>query len=265
MLAFETIGTPTTYTGFDLELMSSFPEGVDHDTLFDSDLQVAAAALCKDDRASVFCKGDYSPIDESTVEKICQSMDRLRSRGEYVVTWNGAAFDFRVLATVAPSLKSRLATHMLDHIDLMLIVVATRGHLLGLQAAAAGAGLSKKLNVKLKSGAQAPINGHLTPDLWKAGEVDAVIDYLVQDCEITSRLAAHVYKTKAIRWLSKSNRDMTAKLRSYDDDSRLPTVRELYKDKRRHKINTSWMTDPPSLDKMIAWALDEPVNQASLL
>ncbi len=252
------------YVGFDLELMSSFPDGVDHDTLFFGDLRVSAAALSFDGMASVFCKQDYVGINESTVEKIVDMMDRFKKAGHMITTWNGAAFDFRVLAHVAPSLKDRLAAHMLDHVDLMMIVIATRGHLLSLQAAAIGAGLSKMTHVKLKSGAVVKIDGHLAVDLWNRGEIAAVIDYLTHNCEVTSRLAKHIHKVQAIRWLSKSHRDMTIELPAYEHD-RLPTVGELRNDKRRHKVNTSWMTDPPDFDKMIEWATGKKAKQSKLL
>ncbi len=69
-----------------------------------------------------------------------------------IVTWNGTAFDFQVLA-IESGMIDECAELALNHCDLMLQVTFQKGYYLSLNAAAIGMGLPGKTHeVKLNNG-----------------------------------------------------------------------------------------------------------------
>ncbi len=165
-------------------------------------------------------------------------------QGHVLVTWNGLAFDFAVLAEESGLVEecTRLA---LDHVDLMFMVVAHRGHYLALDTAADGMGLVGKLKeVKLRDGSIVEeMNGAQAPALWQAGEYDAVLEYLGEDLRVTLDIAAMVQACGFVRWWSRSGRKQIV-------NTSLLTVRECLE---IPLPNNSWMTNPPSRMEMMGW------------
>lgn len=123
--------------------------------------------------------------------------------GYTIVGWNSTNFDFDVLAEESGMYKE-CAELALNSIDLMFIVVTLRGHYLGLDKAAKGANIQGKLHeVTLTDGTKlTDMSGGKAPGLWKAGEYQAVLDYLADDARSTLELAQWIEKHKMIRWIS---------------------------------------------------------------
>jgi hypothetical protein len=136
----------------------------------------------------------------------------------------------------------------LNHIDMMLLVTFAKGWYLGLQKALEGPGLAGKLKtVELKDGTQiVDMAGAKAPQMWAAGEYDAVLAYLEQDVLQPLELAGDIAKTGSIRWLSNNGRPQTV-------NTDLKTVIECFS---IPEPDTSWMSDPPTRDQFVSWIPD---------
>ena len=175
-------------------------------------------------------------------------MDRLQelvSAGYTLVTWNGASFDFFVLAQESGRTEEcgQLA---LGHADLMVMVTFNKGYYLGLDKALAGAGLQGKVkNVTLRDGTiLSNISSAQAPALWKAGEHEAVLAYLKGDVVQLLALAKVVERTRTIRWRSNRGKPQSVHL------NKLMTVSESF---HIPAPDTSWMSNPPSRSSFVNW------------
>lgn len=186
-------------------------------------------------------------LNQQQSKKIVTDLITMTDTFDYkIVTWNGLNFDFDVLAEES-GMYEECAELALNHIDLMLITVTLRGHFLGLDKAAKGANIQGKLKqVKLKDGTPLEnMSGGKAPGLWKAGEYQAVLDYLAEDVRVTLELAQWIEQNKMIRWTS---------YRGYEQFFHVPklyTVRECLELSR----NTipEWVTNPIELKSMMEW------------
>jgi len=165
--------------------------------------------------------------------------------GWQIVTWNGLSFDFNVLAEESGMYKE-CAELALNSIDLMFIVVTLRGHFLGLDKAAKGAGIQGKLHdVTLSNGTKlTDMSGGKAPGLWKAGEYKAVLDYLGDDVRSTLELAEWIRDNKMIRWISEKGYEQKI------------TVPKLYTVKECLELNPvlpEWVTNPVDRKSMMEW------------
>ncbi len=168
--------------------------------------------------------------------------------GYTFLTWNGAAFDFRVLAQCS-GMKEACAQLAMSHVDLMLLVTFRKGYRLSLQAALEGARLEGKLkNVTLSTGETIDdMSGLKAIELWQAREYDAVLDYLEDDVLQPLALARNIDSRKVISWTSRAGRHQLVTV------PRLTTVEETFK---LPKPYTGWMTDPPTRESFVAWMKD---------
>jgi len=92
------------------------------------------------------------------------------------------------------------------------------------------------------------MDGAKAPQLWRAGEREAVLLYLDGDVEQTLQLAQRLRDNSHVTWTSNRGRLQHV-------DIPLLTVEQVY----AHgypKIDTSWMTNPPTRDQFVAWMPD---------
>ncbi len=131
------------------------------------------------------------------------------ARGYTILTWNGAAFDFAVLAEES-AMYNECARLAMGHIDMMQMVVHKLYYYLGLDKAMIGAGLPSKLHrVTLNDGTiLEDMSGAKAPELWAAGERDAVRAYITQDVIGPLALARQIDKSGVIRWTSNRGKPM---------------------------------------------------------
>jgi len=229
---------------FDIEIASVVPETVrDWSKVKGVGISCAAVALSDAHDVQIW---DSKPrfAKRKSVDLVKRLME-LRDQGYMLVTWNGCSFDFRVLAEES-GLIQQCGQLALNHVDLMLMVTFTKGWYLSLQAALEGAGLSGKLKtVQLSDGSKIhDMDGSKAPDLWAAGEYEAVIAYLKQDVVQLLELAQSVNRRGRINWTSRSGNPQQIRF------SKLLTVTESFD---IPEPDTSWMSDPPTREQFIDW------------
>jgi len=229
---------------FDIEIASVVPENVpDWSKVQGLGISCAAIALTDTDEVQVW---DDKPrfAKQKSVDLVKRLME-LRDQGYMLITWNGCSFDFRVLAEES-GLSQQCGQLALNHVDMMLMVTFTKGWYLSLQAALKGADLSGKLmTVQLSDGSEIhDMEGSKAPELWAAGEYEAVIAYLKEDVVQLLKLAQSADRRGRINWTSRSGNPQQVRF------SKLMTVTECFS---IPEPDTSWMSDPPTREQFVEW------------
>lgn len=229
---------------FDLEIASILPDaGEDWSRMRGLGMSCAAIALEDGDGVQIW-QGRPRFTTQQSVDLVRILMG-FHDQGYTLVTWNGCGFDFRVLAEESGMAQEcgRLA---LDHVDLMLMVTFTKGWYLSLEAALRGAGLAGKLKtVRLADGTEIQdMDGSKAPELWAAGEYEAVLAYLEQDVRQLLQLAQLSRRRGKIQWTSRRGNPQEVRF------PRLLTVSDCFD---LPEPDTSWMTDPPAREQFISW------------
>jgi|SRR5581483_8082344 hypothetical protein len=232
------------FAAFDLEIAREFPDNGNWRDAAPLGITCAALAL-SDEPAPRFFYAAPQLSREACVELV-RELQRVAADGYTLVTWNGTAFDFAVLAQES-DMARECAELALAHVDLMLLVTFRRGHFLGLQKALEGAGISgKKQEVILNDGTRLyEMSGKRAPELWRRGEYDAVLSYLREDVMPLLELARLVEASKQMRWTSGKGNLQTLRV------EKLYSVRECF---AFPLPDTSWMKmDPPQRAKLVEW------------
>jgi len=232
---------------FDLETAKILPPGV-NDLKAHAPLGISCAGIALSDADDVEV---WSGSPQMTVDQCRSLVGRLRNfvnEGYTIVTWNGASFDFFVLAHES-GMVEECGFLALGHVDLMVTVTFSKGYFLGLDKALAGAGLEGKVkNVRLTDGSVlTDMGGAQAPVLWKAGEQDAVIEYLKGDVAQLLALATAVEETRTIRWNSNRGKPQSVRIKQQH------TVRDCF---QIPEPDTSWMSSPPLRGSFVDWIPD---------
>jgi uncharacterized protein YjbI with pentapeptide repeats len=231
---------------FDLETAKVLPEGT-------TDLQAyhplgiaCAATLDETGRLQLWHGKDSlgKPTARMTKAEAGSLLNFLREQqasGRYVVTWNGAAFDFHVLGEEADSLddSAQLAR---NHADLMFAFVGVKGYRLALKTAAEACG-SHKGSAGIESGGE-------VPKLWAKGEYARCLEYVKQDVQAIAHVTRHLLTNKGFVWRSQrgnsQNFGLPPQVRGLSD----MTVAKVL---GWPKPDTSWMSDAPRREDFLAW------------
>lgn len=235
---------------FDLEINKPIPEGTDDwKTLMPLGISCASIAWRDDESGDrgiqTYYSPDTSPLSAPGLSDIVDRLGNLMDLGYDLVGFNSCGFDMHILAQESNNYKMCVDIAQ-NHIDMMLMVVAFRGHRLSLEKMARGAGLEgKQKRVQLNSGLwMENMNGAVVPLMWQDGEFDAVLDYQEQDALLTLNLARHIAKTKTIRWIAGSGNE------NIIDVPGLMTVEEC----SMHRENfPAWKTDPDLVVNYTKW------------
>lgn len=232
----------TKLASFDLEIAKDIPQGTE-DWRDVAPLGISCAGIYLDGQPEIWSGVPQMSVNEA--RDFVYRLQELQDSGYTIVTWNGCAFDFAVLAEES-GLVLECAKLAINHVDMMLLVTFQKGHYLGLDKACLGAGLVGKTHeVELKSGVKiTEMSGGLAPELWRAGETEAVETYLKGDVEQTHDLAVSIVETKAIRWVSNRGRYQ------YVHVPKFYTVKECFD---IPEPDTSWMTNPPTREQFVQW------------
>jgi hypothetical protein len=229
---------------FDIEICDELTPSPDGSVPAYPRLSCAALAIQDTPEAEPCLEYFTSSANENamTNEQVLGLLDTMLhlARHDYkFLTWNGVAFDMRLIAhfsgdQFAPDVY-RLAWQ--DHIDMMLLVTFQTGYRLGLDAALLGAGLESKLHqVTLTTGEViTDMSGARAPALWCAGERQAVLDYLAVDVIQPLKLARRIEAERCLRWTSKKGRAMFI-------NTDLLTVKDAYH--TLPQMDCSWLPDP---------------------
>lgn len=232
------------FAAFDLEIAKEFPDGGHWKDAAPLGITCAALAL-SDGHEPRYFQGTPQMTRSACVELV-HELERVVRDGYTLVTWNGTAFDFAVLAQES-DLPRACAELALGHVDLMVIVTFKRGHRLALQKALLGAGLKgKQKEVVLNDGSRLyEMTGARAPQLWASGEYDAVLSYLREDVMPLLELTELVYATKQMRWTSNKGNFVALAVQ------KLWNVRECFE---FPLPDTAWMTtEPPQREEFIEW------------
>ena len=231
---------------FDIEIAKDLGDNIDN-WIDHVPLGITCGAVAFSDQPEI--KYWQAPEQLGKEESIAMVRDlqSIVGEGYSLLTWNGAGFDFQVLAHES-GMFEECGELALNHIDMMLLVTFDKGWYLSLQTALEGPGLAGKLKtVKLKDGTLiTDMAGAQAPKLWAAGEYEAVLAYLKQDVLQPLELAENIEKTGSIRWTSNNGRPQTVK-------TELKTVRECF---AIPEPDTSWMKDPPQREQFVSWIPD---------
>jgi hypothetical protein len=228
---------------YDIEIAKEIPDGV-RDWRRLGSLGITCAAAVGDEVPFRLWQ-DRPRMAHQACQQMVLDLLQMVSGGHTLVTWNGCAFDFAVLAQES-GMVAECAELALGHVDLMLMVTFSQGFFLGLQKALLGAGLEGKRQVVTLSDGRLleGMQGALAPQLWADGEYEAVLTYLRADVENTLALAHAVERERAIRWTSNRGYPQSAPF------DRLLTVRECFD---LPQPDTSWMSSPPRRGQFVSW------------
>jgi hypothetical protein len=155
--------------------------------------------------------------------------------GQTIVTWNGAGFDFRVLAQ-ASGMVGVCTELAWGHLDLMFWFHCANGYSVGLDRAAQAVG----------SGKTQGMDGQEAARLWAAGEYERVLEYAAQDVRALAAIYEGTQRSNALRWINSRGRlSRTA--------GPLLAVRDAYE---LPLPDTSWMRRAPwPREKFVGWML----------
>ena len=171
---------------------------------------------------------------EESAELVRYLSDRV-AEGYAIVTWNGLAFDFDILAEES-GMNAECKKLALEQVDMMFHIFCVKGFPIGLDNAARGSGVQGK---------PAGMSGIKAPLLWQRGEYQAVLDYVTQDVRTTMELAALCEQRKKLRWITQKGTRSECPLgvgwMTVAQAMAMPTP------------DTSWMTKPMQRSHFTAW------------
>lgn len=216
-------------------------------------VSVAAAAYMlpypidgKENGQVMFWEGE--PREEMTLDtanKMMNSLMEWQSKGHNIVAWNGLNFDFRVMAALTGNVERETQIAM-NSIDPMFYMVCYKGHRLGLDATCQGMNIQGKLHeVTLNDGSIiTEMDGSKAPQMWEAGETEAVKAYLADDVLSLARLSNKLQQKQQLIWITKKGKH-----------SRVPYPEHFTVEECAvfDEPDTSWMTDPPLREEYYDW------------
>ncbi len=232
---------------FDIEIAKDLPENFDKWEDF-APLGITCAAVALSDSEEIQCWSGIPQLNKEECIALVRDLQKLVQRGYSLLAWNGAGFDFHVLAQES-GLFEECGELALNHIDMMLLVTFQKGWYLSLQKALMGAGLEGKLkSVTLSDGTELQdMHGAKAPRLWAEGEQKAVLEYLKKDVAQPLKLADDIQRTGSIRWTSNNGKPQRVKV------NKLRTVLECFE---IPEPDVSWMTSPPTREQFVSWIPD---------
>lgn len=186
-------------------------------------------------------EGMYAPqLSRSEAATLVNTLAEHWHAGDIIVTWNGTGFDWPILAQESGLFDDcvSLAMHSIDPAFLML---CTKGFMIGLDAAAKGAGLSGKLE---------GLSGAMAPILWKRSldEQRKVLKYVAQDARITGQAYMKAIEQGYLTWTATSGKKNVWQIPTQGE--RMMAVEEALS---LPLPDVSWMTNPRTRESCIAW------------
>jgi hypothetical protein len=231
----------TRYLAFDVETATVLPDETT-DWFRHRPLGISCAAtLASDEEGPKVWHGkttEGSPaarMRQSEAAELVDYLERMADNGYSIVTWNGLAFDFNVLAEESADrdVCKRLAW---DHVDMMFHVFCKQGYRVALDKAAQGMGLPGKTE---------GMSGIMAPKLWAEGRFQEVLDYVSQDVRVALNLAQKCEQAGKFRWITQKGTRQWIDL-----PSGWLTAKHAY---LISTPDTSWMSNPASREEFIAW------------
>jgi len=211
------------FVAFDLEI----------DTIEEGTPQNITCAAIKTDDAHKFWYDERPFITRNKARELVDFLHR-QHLGQ-LVTWNGMGFDFRILAEVS-GMVAECREIAYNHYDIMFQFMTHKGFPVSLDATARGLGIAGKLE---------GMDGKQAVSKWAEGEYKLVLDYLLQDVQVTLDVANRVEEQKEIVWITKAGKTRGVRI------PKLLTVRECM---TLPMADNSWMDTPLTREKFVEWA-----------
>ncbi len=227
---------PDRFITFDLETAKVLPEDAEPTANMPLGIAVAACRLPSGEVRYWTGGTAPTPAPKLTTEecsRLVRDLHELTADGTPLVTWNGAGFDFLVLAHESGQWRE-CAKLALRHIDVMFHFFCAQGYPIGLEAAAAPLGTRKA----------AGLTGADAPAAWARGEHERVRTYLRGDVDMLAEVYLAALRNRAIRW-----RTQRGAIREWPV-SRFVTVAEA---RRLPLPDTSWMSNPIPRSEFCGW------------
>ncbi len=231
------------FAAFDIEIAKEIKDGGRWQDA--APLGISCAGMAFSDRDEpIFWQG-RPKMRQTECQSMLQQIQEIVKDGYTIVTWNGCGFDFAVLADETGQ-RNDCGILALNHVDLMLVVTFTKGWFLSLDKALTGAGLKgKKKCVTLSNGTvMNEMGGEKAPQLWAAGEYQAVLSYLHDDVVELIKLVNIIEKTKELSWTSNSGSRQFVKMPNFK------TVQQCFD---IPEPDVSWMKEAPKRKQFVDW------------
>ena len=267
--------------GWDIEIAEEFPDNEEDRDWFtvEPSMGITCAALAISDTDEVWWEAGardklfqyrYLPsMTQDIAKDMARHLEQVTRHGHLLVTWNGAGFDFPVLARECndPAYTRMLAEIALNHCDLGFAMMCSHGYMVGLDTAAKALGLPGKTE---------GMSGGLAPILWNPVERELsdkerlaihklgvepgsdearqlCITYVRQDAATTRQVYEALLKERTLVWRTRTGRLTRQPWSPFVVDGHIATCREAM---TLALPDTSWMTHARSRLDYIGWALD---------
>ncbi len=179
--------------------------------------------------------GSSQRMTPAQLNEFVDYLQQMSKRGYTLLTWNGAGFDWNILAEESGRLATcrELAT---NHVDMMFHVFCEQGYPVALEKAAQGLGIPGK---------PAGMAGFLAPQMWMQGHYQEVVDYVAQDVRITLEVAHRSETQRSFRWITRKGAPSSMALPNGWLDVRSAL--------QLPEPDTSWMSDPIPRARFTQW------------
>jgi hypothetical protein len=229
------------YLAFDIETAKDVP-GEDFNWRPHRPLGITCAATLTSDSGDLRLwhgkRNDGSPAERMTPADalgLVQYLSRLAADGFTILTWNGLAFDFDILAEES-AFAGICKECALAHVDMMFHIFCSLGYPVALDKGALGMGLPGK---------PAGMSGIKAPKLWAEGRHKEVLDYVSQDVRTAMQVAHLSEQRRRFEWITRKGTKSTLPL-----PKGWLTVQEAMK---LPEPDTSWMSNPMKRRDFTAW------------
>lgn len=184
------------WTVFDLEFNELLPQG---DQPWPDSLHITCA--------SVYSTGDTWPqvwhevdavstgstMSRRTLEAFVDTLGKKSEEGHTLVTWGGAASDWRMLARECSSKAAMVRQLALDSVDVPMCSCMAMGTMMGLNAACMALGFSLK---------EAEASASM-PTMWASADGRAkVLQHVSNDSFATMLVVKHIETTASLPWIT---------------------------------------------------------------
>ena len=198
------------YVGFDIETLTPWDDGQTWRDVMPIGITCLGVADDRN-RGAPKCSmaEDGSILDRMTRADLQECVKKLAVINDdprwLLVTWNGMAFDWPILAEES-GMREECARLALESADLMFQVVCLRGHRLGLWAAARGMGVQGKSE---------GMDGLVGQEMWRnndPGARDKVLEYVRQDAKINADVARKMRDEGHLTFMTRKGFPMRTRL-----------------------------------------------------
>lgn len=225
---------------FDIEISDVFELGrhEDMERYAPFHLSVAATAVHNGEERVWYSEdGPGRPALNMTADRAREMLEYLRDMQEdgfMVCAWNGLGFDLKWIGHHAGDM--RLAAEIaLKSYDPMFQFFNQTGYPVGLAKVAEAMGIPQ---TKMMDGADAPKE-------WRAGNHQAVMDYVLGDCQMTNLIVSAIQEYKQVRWITTKGYIKAIPM------DRLKTAEEVIAEP---EPDQSWLDNPLPKSKFCEWA-----------